>query len=83
MAKETEVTEGKQAGPLMPQRQAKIKMTATKGHPYIKTGTVFEVHPVQEADLRDKGWAVGEKEDPAKVKGEVAIPLKNGGEGAG
>lgn len=68
----------KQAGPAMPQRQAKIKMKATAGHPYIKTGEVFEIHPVHEADLRAKGWACGEKEDHTKVKGEVAVPAKNG-----
>ena len=68
----------KQAGPLMPQRQAKMKMKATEGHPYIKTGKVFEVHPVHEADLRAKGWACGEKEDHTKIKGEIAVPAKAG-----
>ncbi len=65
-------------------RQAKVKLKATAAHPYIKEGTIYEVHPVHEKDLRAKLWAVGEKESlpGTKEMKDAAIPAKHSEEDA-
>jgi hypothetical protein len=80
MTSETNVKSSeKKVGDAQVQRQAKVKMIATAGHPSIKAGTKFEVHPVHEDDLKDKGWAVNDGQDHKKVKNFVK-PLKPGQE---
>ena len=70
------LTGAKEVDPNMPEsRKLKIKLKATGGHPYIAAGEVFEVHPSQQKQLQERGWAVGEKDDHKKVKeGSWAVP---------
>lgn len=59
-------------------RRLKVKLKATSGHPHIAAGTTFEVHPSQEKQLKERGWAVPEKDDHNKVKKEdMAVPLNH------
>ena len=72
------ITNNKAVDNNMPEsRRLKIKLKATHGHPYIKAGEVFEVHPSQEAQLKERKWAVDEKADHTKVK-NPAVPLSHG-----
>lgn len=53
MAKELEVVDLRET----------VQLKATNGHPYITSGEKFTVHPLQEAHLKQKGWAVDPEED--------------------
>lgn len=57
----------------MSARTMKIKLKATNAHPHRKEGEVFEVHPSQEAMLRERQWAVGENDKNTKAE-NPAIP---------
>lgn len=69
----------KKVDPTMPEsRRLKVKQKATLGHPFYKAGYIFEVHPSQVPQLKERGWAVEENEDHTKVKGKMAIPKEHG-----
>ncbi len=52
----------------------KTEMTATNGHPYLKEGHKFAVHPEQVDKLLRTKWAVkGHVEDGTTVEGAAAL----------